>query len=189
LERELPDADQLRGALEELHASSYCWARHCCRGDRHQAEDVLQTVYLKVLEGSARFDGRSTFKTWLFAVIRVTAHESRRTIARLLRRGAALAGLSLAVDEPAGALERLCADEEQRRLEGLVAALSERQGEVLRLVFYHDLTVEQAASVMGVSVGSARVHYQRGKDRLRKALEKQGFEHGPDSGRSTAAAL
>src|SRR2546425_11212497 len=69
----------LRSELEAHHAESYGWALSCCRRRREEAENVLQIVYLKVLGRRAVFDGRSTFKTWLFSVIRRTAAGERRT--------------------------------------------------------------------------------------------------------------
>jgi len=51
--------------------------------------------------------------------------------------------------------------------------LSVRQREVMHLVFYQDLTIEEAAKVLGITTGSARQHYERGKSRLRELLPKE----------------
>jgi len=152
------------------HEENFAWALGCCRRDRREAEEVLQAVYLKVLDGRARFDGRSTLKTWLFAVIRLTAAQHRRLgWFRRLR----LLPLSATTDratDAAGADDTLEADERRGQLERALDRLSPRQREVLLLVFYHEYTVEEAAGVMGVGVGSARTHYERGKAKLRLLL-------------------
>src|SRR5436305_13811813 len=80
--------DEIQRSLAELHPASAGWALSCCRWDRDEAEEVLQMTYLKILDGRARFDERSSFKTWLFGVVRRTAAERRRS--RWLRSMAGL---------------------------------------------------------------------------------------------------
>lgn len=155
-----------RADLETHHEAAFGWALHCCRFDRDEAAEVLQTAYLKALDGRARFDGLSAMRTWLFGVIRVTAAERRR--ARLLR-GELLRRWVLA--RPAGPDSDAADAEERTRLRAALGRLSARQRDVLHLVFYQDLTVDEAAGVLGISPGSARTHYARGKSRLRTLLE------------------
>jgi RNA polymerase sigma factor (sigma-70 family) len=164
------DSTAVRGKLEACHPESFAWALNCCGRDRGEAEDVLQTVYLKVLDGRARFDGRSAFTTWLFAVIRRTAAEERRR--RQRHRGWLMpleeGSTTVATDpQPDEAVQYT---ELQVLLTGALARLSSRQREVLLLVFYHDRTIDEAAAIMGVGLGSARRHYARGKERLRVML-------------------
>jgi RNA polymerase sigma factor (sigma-70 family) len=166
------DIADLRCALERYHAESFGWALACCRRDRGEAEDVLQTSYLKILEGRARFDERSSVKTWLFGVIRRTASEERRRRLLGLRVGESHVAQAAIEREQPGVD---AVDDAQRSAELLaaLASLAPRQREVLHLVFYHGMTIEDAATVMRVSVGTARTHYERGKARLRVRLRDE----------------
>lgn len=173
---------ELEAQLRWLHKESYGWALHCCGWNEPEAEDVLQTTYLKVLSGSARFEGRSLFKTWLFGVIRRTAQEAHRRTKALERRAerfAAEADPPPVREDPESELVRA---ERSRSLIEALGRLSERQRAVLHLVFYQDLTIEEAAGVMEVSLGSARTHYARGKARLRELLREERRER-PAAGR------
>jgi RNA polymerase sigma factor (sigma-70 family) len=159
---------ELLQQLDALHPDCYAWARACCRGESGEAEDVLQTAYLQVLDGRARFDGRSSLKTWLFSVIRRTAAGERRR--RLLRR--LLLERNWTSETTAVVSPELATEHSDRatRLRGALRQLAPRQQSVLELVFYHDLTIEEAAAVMGVSLGTARTHYDRGKKRIASLL-------------------
>jgi RNA polymerase sigma-70 factor (ECF subfamily) len=53
------DIPELKAELEKHHEASFGWALSCCRHNRADAEEVLQTVYLKILQGKARYRGRS----------------------------------------------------------------------------------------------------------------------------------
>src|SRR3954464_15678003 len=59
----------LEDELAALHEKSTAWALACAQYDRAEAEDVLQTAYLEILDGRAHFGGRSSLKTFVFGVI------------------------------------------------------------------------------------------------------------------------
>jgi RNA polymerase sigma factor (sigma-70 family) len=156
--------------LERHHADCFAWAMACCGRDRTEAEDVLQTSYLKVLDGRAVFASRSSLKTWLFGVIRRTAAEHRRWRALRRFRVASLTAHPDPAPDPAAAVDY---SESAAELVRAVAKLPERQRQMLHLVFYQDLTIGDAAVVLGISIGTARTHYERAKHRLRELLEQE----------------
>jgi len=165
------ETEELKALLEQHHASSFGWAMACCRRDTSEAEEVLQIVYLKVLGGKARFNGGASFKTWLFAVIRKTASDQRRKsfLRALVTLKAVEQGRGSTVERPDESAYR---SEIQALFRQALARLPNRQREALELVFYHELSIQEAATVMGVSIGSTRTHYDRGKKRLRQLLEE-----------------
>jgi len=169
---------EFQGELEQMHPASFGWALWCCNHRREEAEELLQTAYLKVMEGKARFDRRSSLRTWFFSVIRHTATEQRRR--RWLREQILERWRSREPrPQPSANPEALAGETESRRaLLGALQELPVRQREVLHLVFYQDLTVEEASRVLNVSVGTASTHFARGKVRLRSILAQREGKHG-----------
>jgi RNA polymerase sigma-70 factor (ECF subfamily) len=166
----------MRAKLEREHKAGYSWALACCRWDRDEAMEVLQTSYLKILDGKAKFDGRSEFKTWLFGVIRRTAMESRRrrTVREIALKGWFRKNPAPSAEPTPDSVHEKA--ETHQRLRNLLQRLSERQRDLLHLVFYQDMTIEQAAGVLGLNLGTARTHYKRGKAQLKKLLLESGEE-------------
>lgn len=160
----------LERELAALHAKSFAWAMACTGRDRDRATEALQEAYVRVLDGRARFERRATLKTWFFGVVRIVALEQRRW-----------AWLRLARRQDDASLSELPADERlpdssaaaamrARTVAAALVHLSAKQREVLHLVFYEDMSIRDAAAVMGVALGTARLHYERGKARLATIL-------------------
>ncbi len=168
----LPPTLDFRDELRRIHRGAFAWAVRCCRGDRDEAEDALHAAYTRVLDGSARFEGTSTFRTWLFGVIRMTAREQRRWHWLHFTRLERWWLTSRDHDPPdVGASDD---DDRVAALRVALGRLSKRQQDVLHLVFYESLTIQDAATVLEMRVGTARTHYERGKARLRALLQTEG---------------
>jgi RNA polymerase sigma factor (sigma-70 family) len=154
-----------RRELADGHRAAYLWALSLSRYDAAAADDVMQQSYLAIVDGSARFDGTSSLKTWVFGVVRNMARRSRRVrrlqLALLQRIGA----------EPADDAAPMPEDGADATLAVAIAALPQRQREVLELMIHAEFTLEQTATVLGISVGSTRTHYHRAKASLRSRLE------------------
>lgn len=147
----------------ELHKEAYQWAKQCVNYSDELASDVLQTVYLKILNGKAKYNKKSSLKTWLFSVIKFTAMD-------FFRGRKKLESLELIHDLPD---TQDLANLDAHFYSGILRQLSDNQSQVLLLVFYHDYTLEAVAEVMGLSIGTIRTHYDRGKKKLKKILEKE----------------
>lgn len=167
----------LRGELERLHPASFAWALWCCDHRRDEAQEVLQTAYLKVMEETASFDQNSSLRTWFFGVIRRTAAERRRrrwVREQLLDRWWTREPAVMSAPDPETSASR---SQISQALLQVLRGLPKRQREVLHLVFYQDLTVEEAARALKISLGTARTHFERGKRKLRTMLTREEKQH------------
>lgn len=173
------DQIELHNLLPALHSASFAWAMVCCR-DREAAEEVLQSVYVKVLAGRALPAGRSSFRTWLFAAIKNAAYDQkrRRWWSHVVRLD--FEALAELVGSTGDGHPEHGDEDELSLIRAALGKLPSRQRQIVHLVFYEDLTVGEAASVLGVTVGTASQHYARAKEALRTSLKSFGNqEHEP----------
>jgi RNA polymerase sigma-70 factor (ECF subfamily) len=149
-------------ALQALHQQLFGWALSRSDFDHAAAEDLMQQAYVEVLSGRARFNNKSTLRTFIFGVVQNLARSRMRKIAirlRIVRSHSA----ELQQDELPDTEQN---EDEQLEVWRAVESLPARQRDITELVFCRDMTIEEASAVMGVSVGTGRVHYDRAKKSL-----------------------
>ena len=154
-----------RSALEAIHSQVYGWALSRCDFDHATAEDLMQQAYVELLSGNARFDNKSTLRTFVFSVVQNLARSRFRRVSSRLR---------LVKKYHREAIVQSVETAEPPLDDGVwraVRALPARQRDVIELVFCRELTIEQASAVMGVTTGTGRVHYDRAKKALRERLQ------------------
>jgi RNA polymerase sigma-70 factor (ECF subfamily) len=157
-----------RSALEAIHGQAFGWALSRCDYDPTAAEDLLQQAYFELISGKARFDNKSSLKTFVFSVVQNLARGRYRRIASRLRL---VKAARLERDDDAV----LPAEPDTSTiLWRAVQELPQRQRDIIELVFCRDMTIEAAASVMRITTGSGRVHYDRAKKALKMKLTENG---------------
>ena len=121
------------------------------------AEDVLQEVFLKRLYRAPDFVSPEHERRWLF---RVALNQCRDEWKRSRRT-------EVPLDEAA----LLVVPEEDRTVLEQVAALPEKYRTVIHLHYYEGYSVEEIASLLGVTVSAVKMRMKRGRDALRIRLE------------------
>ena len=147
-------------------------------GSRAVAEEVCQDTWLAVVRGVERFEGRSSFKTWLF---RILVNRARTSASREQRAGrpddevverfdASGAWASPPTPWSERVDDRLVAERLAHRVHDLLPELPDQQRQVVLLRDVEGLEPADVASLLGVSDGNQRVLLHRGRARLRALL-------------------
>ena len=173
------------------HRSLVRLARNYVRSEAI-AEEVAQDAWCAVVTGIERFEGRSSFKTWLFSIVvnkaRTRAERERRTTPFSALAGQDEEGSPVPVEDrftPDGAWAappRAWDDPERRaislelreELREALQELPERQRLVVTLRDVEGLGPEEVGDLLRLSPGNERVLLHRGRTRLRDELERAG---------------
>lgn len=142
-------------------------------GNREDAMDVSQEVFVTVFRSIGRFQERARFGTWLYRIIVNRCRDELRR--RVSVKHTRPASLSAGDVEPtarvgAGPVEQASARELQVLLERAIAELPEDVREVMVLRDTEDLAYEEIAAIVDVPVGTVRSRLNRARTLLKERL-------------------
>ena len=159
--------------------------------DREIAEDVVQETWLTCLDRLPAFEGRSSFKTWLYGIALNIARSRRRRERRWLpftswgrdpgdSAGPTVDGRRFDADGAWKALpdpwsnvpeSRLIGTETMGRIRGAIDSLPAKQREVIVLRDVAGLEAPEVARLLGITAENERVRLHRARATVRKMLE------------------
>jgi RNA polymerase sigma-70 factor, ECF subfamily len=148
------------------------------------AEEAVQDAWMGVVRGIERFEGRSSFKTWLFRVLANRARSAGSAEQQTTPIESLHAVDPLRFDAQgqwADPLDRWTEESEDRLeaatwvpiLKSGLDDLPPRQREVVVLRDIEGLSGDEVCAVLGISGGNQRILLHRGRTRLREILETE----------------
>ena len=153
--------------------------------DPSDAADTTQEVFIKVFRGIKNFHSDSSLKTWIYRIAVNEASNRRRWWFRHKHRetsiesepayeqdGAAFGLKEMLVDEGKTPLETVYDEQLRERVETELKALDEPYRTTVILRDIEELSYEQIAEVMQTTLGTVKSRLVRGREALRKRLER-----------------
>ena len=156
------------------HVKVYRFALRLVRNES-AAEDLISEVFFDVWRQAGKFEGRSAVSTWLLSIARFKA------LSALRKRGEAELD-----DETASAIEDQSDDPEvtlAKKDKGAVlrqclSGLSAEHREIIDLVYYHEKSVAEVASIVGIPEATVKTRMFYARKKLSELLKERGIDRG-----------
>jgi RNA polymerase sigma-70 factor (ECF subfamily) len=140
-------------------------------GRTDQAEDVLQDVFVRLIESIDTFELTGSLKGYLVTCVANRARDYTRKDRR--RPGEPMEAAYGVASLQSGPLQEVIADEQRQRLTAALAELPYEQREAVLLHLHAGLKFREIARVQSVTPKTAWSRYRYGLDRLRSMLNGQ----------------
>jgi len=149
--------------------------------DPSDASDVVQEVFLKVFRNVGHFRNQSSLKTWIFRIAINEAHNQRRWFFRHRHREVGMederedarSRADLLADSAQSPFDYVLDQEQQALIEEAVARINPTFRAAVVLRDLTDLSYEEIAEILQISLGTVKSRILRGREALRQELENR----------------
>ena len=143
--------------------------------DHHEVKHIVIDAFAMLAVGGSKFQGKSSIKTYLFAIGKNLAYKSMKK-RREEQHIDYETIINTMADESLG--PDSIVEREERKLEILraMSELKEDYRKVLSFLYFEDMSYAEVSKLMNKSVNQTRVLAHRAKAALKKKLENDGFE-------------
>jgi RNA polymerase sigma-70 factor (ECF subfamily) len=143
-----------------------CWR---FTGNRETAEDLTQTVFMKVFRHLKSFKKESSFKTWVYAIAlnETRAYRRKNRYEFVEDEGLNLEAKSSDPESP------FANKEEKKLLNEALEILPFKQKAVITLRINEELPFREIARALNISENSAKVNFQHGFNSLKEIIERK----------------
>lgn len=139
--------------------------------DLRSAEELCEDTFVKLAVKKPRFSGKSTFKTFLYAIGRNVALDYLKKQKNYIP-SEEISEISADVES----LETVYIKEERKRqVHRALEQLKPEYAQVLWLTYFEELSNKETAEVMKKSVHAVETLVYRARNALKNELEKEGF--------------
>uniref|UniRef100_Q07U85 RNA polymerase, sigma-24 subunit, ECF subfamily n=1 Tax=Rhodopseudomonas palustris (strain BisA53) TaxID=316055 RepID=Q07U85_RHOP5 len=142
--------------------------------DASTAEDLVSQVFLDVWRTAGQFEGRSQVSTWLLSIARFKALTALRQRQHEDIEQQDVMEIADGADTPEMALDR---SRTNAILRACVAQLSDAHREIITLVYYHEMSVEQAGRFIGIPPSTVKTRMFYARKQLAELLKRRGIEN------------
>lgn len=141
-------------------------------GDRSEAEDALQDVYVSLWTNAGQFDARRASPiSWLATFARNRSIDRMRRSGRL-RAAEPITAAEQVADAAPTAVAVLIEGEDSARIHSCLGQLEDRQRESIRAAFFEGFSYPELAARASIPLGTMKSLIRRGLARLKECLEQ-----------------
>lgn len=165
--------DAALGELAERYEGALLALARGIVGRDDLASDAVQDAWLRVIRAAKCFDGRSSFKTWVYRIVINRCLDVRANAARAAANGLHHAS---GVGSGANASDHAATGERLDQLREAMRALEPGQRVILMLCYQDRVGHDAAAQILGIPVGTLKSRLHGALESLRAAMARSHAE-------------